>query len=278
MSVEPDVADHYTTGALTNRVRLALSELGIDPDTATAEDLKACDEFHTGGVQATDALLDHLQISSETRVLDIGCGIGGPARLLASRFGCHSTGVDLTEEFVETARDLSQMVGLGDQTRFLQGSALDLPIDDQSADLALLLHVGMNVEDKPRLFSEAYRVLAPGGTFAVFDVMRGADIDSDLVFPLPWSSVAETSFVTAPSAYIAAAGSAGFDLIHQRDRGDFAKEFFAEVAARVEREGPPKLGIHLMMGATAGEKIKNYVLNLHAHRIAPFELIFRKEA
>ncbi|MEM9139779.1 MAG: class I SAM-dependent methyltransferase [Pseudomonadota bacterium] len=276
MTVETEVARHYTTGALTQRVRAALTAMGVDPDAATAEDLKACDEFHTGGVQATDALLEHLEITAATRVLDIGCGIGGPARLLASRYGCTAVGVDLTQEFVDTAAELSEMVGLDQKTAFHQGSALDLPLPAESADLALLLHVGMNIEDKPKIFAEAFRVLSPGGTFAVFDVMRDRDTETPLIFPLPWSSVAETSFVTPPIAYQNAAQAAGFTEIHHRNRSDFAKAFFAEVFAKVAAEGPPALGIHLMMGDTAGDKIKNYVQNLDAGRISPVELIFRK--
>ncbi|MEM7058173.1 MAG: methyltransferase domain-containing protein [Pseudomonadota bacterium] len=278
MVLEENVSAHYTTGGLTDRVRGALKELGVDPDAATAEDLKACDEFHTGGVQSSDALLEFLTITPETRVLDIGCGIGGPARLLASRYGCRSTGVDLTQEFVDTAKDLSAMVGLSDQTSFLQGSGLDLPVEDSSAHLALLLHVGMNIEDKAGLFAEAHRALSPGGIFAVFDVMRGADDSTGLVFPLPWSSVAKTSFVVPPGAYKDAATATGFTLIHERDRAEFAKDFFAEVFESVARDGPPKLGIHLMMGDTAGAKIQNYVKNLDAGRITPVELIFRKNA
>ena len=276
MTLEATVADHYTTGDLTGRIKAALTDLGVDLDTATAEDLKAGDEFHTGGVLATNALLEFLTITPDTRVLDIGCGIGGPARLLASRYGCKSTGVDLTQEFIDTANDLSAMVGLADQTTFLQGSALDLPVADGSADLALLLHVGMNIEDKARVFTEAYRVLSPGGTFAIFEVMRGADASSDLVFPLPWSSVPETSFVTPADAYTDAAEKAGFTLTHERDRTQFAKDFFAETFRKIAADGPPRLGIGLMMGATAGEKLGNYSKNLDVDRVAPVEMIFRK--
>lgn len=275
MTIETDVAAHYTTGSLTERVRDALRALGKDPDQATADDLKAVDEFHTGGVAATDLLVENLTVTSDTRVLDIGSGIGGPARYFAHRFGCHATGIDLTEEFVETARDLSEMVGLAGQTDYHLGSALDLPFQDASFDLALLLHVGMNIADKARLMAEAARVLAPGGTFAVFDVMR-ADDPSDIVFPLPWSTVAETSFVAPPSAYIAAATTAGLTLEQQTDRTQFAKDFFTEVFAKIAAEGPSPLGIHLMMGETAGQKIQNYVANLDAGRISPVELIFRK--
>ena len=277
MTVETQIADHYTTGALTERVRQALRDLGIDPDRATADDLKACDEFHTGGVAATDVLVEGLKVTSDMRVLDIGSGIGGPARYFANRYGCHATGIDLTPEFVETARDLSAMVGLSDQTVFQQASALDLPFDTDRFHLGLLLHVGMNIEDKTTLFAEAARVLSPGGTFLVFDVMR-ADDPSDLLFPLPWSSVAETSFVVPPSDYKAAARAAGLELTEERDMTDFARDFFDQVFAAIAKDGPSPLGIHLMMGPTAGEKIKNYVANLDAGRIAPTALYFRKPA
>lgn len=275
MTVETEIAAHYTTGSLTDRVRDALRALGTDPDQATADDLKACDEFHTGGVAATELLVESLSVTAETRVLDIGSGIGGPARYFAHRFGCHATGIDLTQEFVVTARDLSALVGLSDNTTFQQGSALDLPFQSASFDLALLLHVGMNIADKGRLMAQAARVLAPGGTFAVFDVMASGT-DEQLVFPLPWSSVAETSFVVPPLVYKNAAAAVGLVLEHEHDRTQFAKDFFYAVFAAIAKDGPSPLGIHLMMGETAGQKIQNYVANLNAGRIAPTELIFRK--
>lgn len=277
MTVEATVADHYTTGALFDRVKAALVELGTAPGKATASDLKACDEFHTGGAAATEELLKRLIVTAETRVLDIGSGIGGPARFFADRFGCHATGIDLTQEFVDCASELSQLVGLSDHTSFLQGSALDLPFDDGAFDLALLLHVGMNIEDKTALFAEARRVLAPGGTFAIFDVMAGP-VAKDLVFPLPWSTVPDTSFVRPPATYRKAASAAGFHVDVETDQTRFAKDFFAEVFTQIAAKGPSPLGIHLMMGPTAGEKIQNYVANLEAGRIAPTETIFRVPA
>ncbi|MEM9011883.1 MAG: class I SAM-dependent methyltransferase [Pseudomonadota bacterium] len=276
MGTEQMVAAHYTTGALYDRVIQALRASGVDPDHAAPEALAAGDEFHTGGREATDALLEQLTIGAETRVLDIGSGIGGPARHIAQRYGCHVTGVDLTEEFVETARRLSDLVGMGDKVRFLQGSGTELPLEAGSVDLALILHVGMNIADKDRLTAEAARVLSPGGTLAIFDVMR-AGAAGDLIFPLPWSSVPETSFVVPPAVYKDAATAAGLTLVGERDRSAFALDFFAKSAARIEEHGPAPLGIHLMMGETAGEKLGNYVKNLEAGRIAPTELIFRRD-
>ncbi|MEM1004446.1 MAG: methyltransferase domain-containing protein [Pseudomonadota bacterium] len=273
--IEDEVTRHYTTGALTERVRAALTASGVDPDAATVADLKAGDEFHTGGVLATDNLFDQLAPTRATRVLDVGCGIGGTSRYIVDRYGSTVTGIDLTPEFVETATALSGIVGHSDQATFLVGSALDIPVPDAGFDLAVMLHVGMNIKDKAGLFGEVARTLASGGTFAVFDVMGGA-VAEPLVFPLPWSTVAETSFVDPPDIYKQAAAAAGLDLIVETDRTDFALEFFQEVFARLAESGPPALGIHLMMGETAPEKFQNYVTNLKAGRIRPTEMIFRK--
>jgi SAM-dependent methyltransferase len=275
--IEGDVARHYTTAAITDRIMAGLEALGVEIAAARPADLKPVDEFHTGGMEATLALLEQLDISPDTEVLDIGSGIGGTARAVVERYGCRVTGVDLTEAFVDAARALTTMVGLGDKTNFKQGSALALPVEDAGFDLAFLLHVGMNIADKPGLFREARRALRPGGTFAIFEVMkRGSD---PIKFPLPWSSVAETSFVDLPATYRAAADAAGFELVSERDRSDFAGDFFARVSAMIaERGGPPPLGIHLLMGDTAPTKIANYVTCLENGRIAPTEMIFRLPA
>ena len=273
-SIEGDVARHYTTGAIIERILAALESLGVEIASARPEDLKPVDEFHTGGMEATLALLEQLDITPKTDVLDIGSGIGGTARTLAARYGCRVTGIDLTEEFVDAARALTAMVGLGDRASFRLGSALALPVPDAGFDLAFLLHVGMNIADKPGLFAEARRALRPGGTFAIFEVMkRGPD---PLDFPVPWSTAPETSFVDPPETYRAAADAAGFELVSERDRSEFASGFFARISAMMaERGGPPPLGIHLLMGEAAPLKIQNYVTALEAGRIAPIEMIFR---
>lgn len=261
--IEQAVAQHYTTGALTERVRAALEASGIDPDAATVADLKAGDEFHTGGVQATDNLFAQLSLTHATRVLDVGCGIGGTSRYIVDRYDATVTGVDLTPEFVETAKTLSDLVGHSSKTSFVVGSALNMPVADAGFDLAVMFHVGMNIEDKAGLIAEVSRALATGGTFALFDVMGGT-VAEPLVFPLPWSTVAETSFVDPPEVYVEAANAAGLELITRTDRTDFALAFFEQAFARMAESGPPALGIHLMMGETAPEKFQNYVTNLKA--------------
>ncbi len=270
-----DIASHYSTDQLYERILEGARAAGADPDNLIPDDLKAVDEFHTGGMEATEALFAQLRITPETRVLDIGSGIGGTARAITTRYVAHVTGVDLTPLFVETAMRLSAATGLADRTSFQVGSGTDLPVGDGGFDLALLMHVGMNVADKATLFREAHRALASGGTFAIFDVMRGTTPGS-MSFPVPWSSVAETSFVVPPADYRSAAEAAGFALVSERDRTDFAKAFFDKVGKMIaEMGGPPPVGIHLLMGDTAPQKIENYLTMLHAGLIAPFEMIFR---
>lgn len=268
---ETAVAEHYTTGALFDRIVAALNEAGVDPKDATYDDLKAGDEFHTGGVLATDHLLSQVEISPNMQVLDVGSGIGGTSRYIAHKFGAQVHGIDLTPEFVDAAGQLSGLVGLTDKTSFQVGSAVEMPVPDAQFDLAVMLHVGMNIAGKDDLLAEVARTLKPGGRFALFDVMKG-ESHTPLLFPLPWSTVAETSFLATPTAYESAGQKAGLTLVEKSDRSDFTRDFFAKAFAKP----PSAMGIHLMMGDTALDKFKNYVANLEAGCLLPVEMIFEK--
>lgn len=274
MPVEEDVARHYTSGNLLERIRQGLAAMGCDPDNPGLDDLKPVDEFHIGGVEATRDLLAQIGLGPAAALLDIGSGLGGPARFIASSTGCHVTGIDLTEEFVATARALSGLTGLGDRTSFVTGSALDLPFAAASFDAATLIHVGMNLPDKLALFKGVARVLRAGGAFAVYDVMRVGP--GDLAYPVPWAETAATDFSVPPEAYRAAAEAAGFTIAAERGRCSFALDFFrarqADVAAR---GGLPPLGIHLLTGVTGPQKMRNMMNNIEAGMVAPVEMICR---
>lgn len=275
MTLEEDVARHYANSGLLARIDAALEAAGADPAHPTIDDLKPVDEFHTGGIEATTALLDQLEVTPEMTVVDLGCGLGGTARHLVHRYGATVYGIDLTEEFVATGAALNDRLGLSERIALVTGSVLDLPYEEDAADLITMFHVGMNIADKGQLFAEAARVLKPGGRFAIFDVMQGA-VAEDIIFPVPWSGVAETSHVEPPGAYRRAAFDAGLEEVNERDRSDFALQFFGRVFRLIAAQGPPPVGIHLLMGESAGEKIENYVANVKARRIAPTEMIFRK--
>ena len=271
---ETRVATHYDTGAMLDRIREGLRVAGADPDRPHPDALKPVDEFHTGGIEATAALLDPLGITPRTRVLDIGSGIGGTARHIATRYGARVTGIDLTPAFVETANALSAMCGLGGQTGFHVASAYELPVESHSVDLATMMHVGMNLEDKVSLFREVARVLAPGGRFALFDIMSRSGEPHD--FPVPWATSADHSFVDHPETYRRAAARAGLGLIHQRDRHAYASAFFRRVTAALDANGPPPVGLHLIMGDEAPVRYGNAVRATIEGKIGPWELVFRK--
>lgn len=273
MSINQEIANHYTNGSLLDTIHSALGVIGKTTDTITVDDLAPVDEFHIGGRAASEGFLGQLGLTPDTHVLDIGCGIGGPARFAAQRFGCKVTGIDLTEEFVETGNELTKWVGLADRISLHQGSALSMPFEAQSFDGAYLFHVGMNIADKAALFAETSRMLPAGAVFGVFDIMQVGD--GKLTFPVPWASTPEQSAVASLAEYKTLLGVAGFEIVGERNRTDFALDFFAKLVAR-SAGGPPPLGLHLMMGASIKQKIPNMVAGFAARHIAPVELICRK--
>ena len=274
MTVEREVADHYAHGALIEAIEKALAASGIDRDAVTVADLAPVDEFHIGGRPATVDLAVQIALAPSDRVLDVGCGLGGAARFFADEVGCAVTGIDLTAEYVATARTLSGWVGLGERNTFEHASALAMPFGDASFDAAYMLHVGMNIEAKTELFTEIARVLAPGGKLGIFDIMRTND--GEVVYPVPWAETAETSYVASPEETREFLQGAGFEVLEIENRRDFALQFFHQRLAGVDGGGTPPLGLHLVMGETWREKFKNTLANTEAGRIAPVQMIARR--
>lgn len=274
MSGTQEVADHYTHGSLIDAIKTGIAEVGKTPETVTIDDLSAIDEFHIGGRAASIEFLDQLSLSAGTHVLDVGCGLGGPARFTTSRYGSTVTGIDLTAEFVQTGQTLCQWVRLDNTIELVEGSALDMPFNNAGFDAAYMMHVGMNIADKENLFAEVARVLKPGSTFGVYDVMQ--TVEDEISFPVPWAETPATSALASPEQYKNALQKAGFEITAERNRRDFALAFFAELAAKTQAAGgPPPLGIHLLMGESRVVKVKNMADNIAAGRIAPVEMIAR---
>lgn len=271
------VEGHYTHGRLTDAIRDGVLKMGKSIEQVRVEDLGPVDEFHIGGRLATDAFLDQLQIDSTHHVLDVGCGLGGGSRRAAQKYGCRMTGVDLTREYVETGRTLCEWVGLADQIRLDVEDASALPYSAAEFDRAYIMHVGMNIADKQSLASELYRVLRPGGKLGIYDIMQIGD--GDLDFPVPWATSAQGSSLATPAVYRSALEAAGFKVVAERNRSEFALEFFKQLRAKIAGSGgPPPLGLHILMGESAPTKIKNMVENIARGVIAPVELIAEKAA
>jgi ubiquinone/menaquinone biosynthesis C-methylase UbiE len=269
------VSDHYTHGDLVAAIRAGIASLGKTPGSITSDDLAPIDEFHIGGREATAELIGQLALSATDHVLDIGCGLGGAARFVADRHGCRVTGIDVTREYVDVGNMLCEWVGLADRISLQHGDALSIPFPDRTFDGAWMLHVGMNIADKARLCSEVGRVLKPGARFAIYDVMRTAK--GEITYPLPWATTAALSAVTEPEEYRKALQSAGFTIVSERNRRDFALAYFDEQRAKVSAAGAlPPLGLHILMGEKTRQQARNMHDNIAAGRLAPVELISEK--
>ena len=273
MSIETNVASYYTRGRLEDSILQALSNAGKDPANLTHGDLAALDEFHVGGREATQELAAQMELRPGLRLLDVGSGIGGPARYFAAEQGCLVTGIDLTEEFVSVARSLTHRTKLDHAVEFRQGSALAMPFENASFDRAYTIHVCMNIADKLGLFKEVRRVLKPDGIFAIFDLMRTGE--GPIRYPVPWAPTEETSFVARVSDYRDALAAAGFRVTAERRRGAFALEFTQRMMARVAQGGPPMLGLHLLMGEQTKLLLSNVQTMIQEGILEPVELIAR---
>jgi ubiquinone/menaquinone biosynthesis C-methylase UbiE len=268
MNVEERIAAYYSRGKLEEKILGMLRSAGKNLDQLSTEDLAAVDEFHVGGREATKSLADFMELRPGMHLLDVGCGIGGPARYFAER-GCQVTGIDLTEEFLRVAESLTRMVKLDHNARFRQASALELPFDSDTFDGAYEIHAGMNIADKAGVFREVARVLKPQARFAIFDIMRRGEGTFD--FPLPWAERPETSFVTGVEDYRDALQKAGFRIEHERERRQFALEFMERM--RAQAASAPTLGVQLLMGEQAPLMLKNVNEGIAAGALEPVELV-----
>lgn len=274
MSYDKSVSDHYLHGNLLNAIKAALPALGKTMQTITVEDLAPVDEFHIGGRVATDHLLEQLRFHKQQHILDVGCGLGGAARYVAIQYKTKVTGIDLTLEYIETGKELCNWLNLTN-VNLIQGSALELPFNENSFDGAYMLHVGMNIEDKALLFKQIYNVLKPGTSFGVYDIMRQKD--GELIYPVPWATTNATSKLATPEQYQNTLTDAGFSIKTINNRHEFAIQFFQQLKAKIEADGgPPPLGLHTLMQQSAAGKVKNMIENIGNNLIAPIEIIAEK--
>lgn len=270
MAGTDELTEHYGRDGLVTAIEAALTRLGLDRSALTEADLAPVGEFHIGGRAATGHLLDRAGFDPSAKVLDIGCGTGGTARLLSSSVAS-VTGVDLTDDYVEAGREMNRWLGLDDRIELRTGNALKLPSADEAFDGAVMLHVGMNIEDKPRLMAEVARVLVPGAVFALYDIMLVGPGEPD--YPMPWADNASMSHLAGSEQYRDGAEQAGFHVHTVESRADFALAFFERLQTS---GGPSPLGLQILMGPTAGQKIANLAEAVRAGILAPVEMILVK--
>jgi SAM-dependent methyltransferase len=254
------VREHYAATGLTRRIRSALTSIAPDGQTLSVAQLAPLDQFHTRGILATAELAAAARLEPSSRVLDVGCGIGGPARYLAATLGCTVTGVDLSPGFIDAATYLTERCALSDRVTFQVGDALHLPFEDGAFDAVFLQHVAMNVEDRAALYTEVRRVLTPAGRFATYDVVLR---DGNVVYPLPWARDASTSFLMREGETCTALADAGFQALLWRDDSQTAVDWFKATLAAPPPSGPGSgSGSGASLGVVVGPDFQAMTANL----------------
>lgn len=265
---------HYGRPGLVDSIRAALRNAGKDLDRLTIDDLEPLEEFHIGGRAATLALASAAGIRPDSTVVDLGCGIGGPARALAHRHHCRVAGLDLTRAFCEVARELTLRTHLDARIEIVRGNALAAPFRDASFDVAWMQHMSMNVPDKRALFAEARRLLRPGGTLAFYEILAGTAPLAH--YPVPWARSEALSFLRSLTEIRALLESLGFAAIGWVDRTADAIGWFREVLQRVAEHGPPPLGVADLVGPEFPSMARNVRRNLEETRLVVVEAVLRR--
>ena len=265
------VERHYTRTNLENTILTALRNAGKDVDQLTVDDLAPIDEFHTRGREATANLASLLNqdLQPNIHVLDVGSGIGGPSRYLASRFGCRVTGVDLVGEYCRVADSLARRVKLGNLLTYRQGDATHIPYDDATFDVVWTQHASMNIAYKKRFYSEMYRVLKPGGKLAIYDVFKGSNSSniggstSSIHFPVPWASDPSIShLLPREDARKLLNEVIRFKEVVWEDKTESVIDWIKQMIKRAQISGPPQIGLHVLVGPHWSELVKNLLKNL----------------
>ena len=277
MAAGDKVQDHYASEGIAARILAALKAAGGgEAGPITPDALAPLDHFHGRGLKATQEMVALLEPRSGERILDIGGGIGGPARWIAARFGCHVTSLDLTPEFCRAAEELNAATGLSDRVHVAEGSALDLPFAENEFDRAYSENVAMNIEDKRRFYAEALRVLQPGAVFAFSHYGAGPRGEPD--YPLPWAAGPATSFLSSPEETRDQVLAAGFEIVLFRDKTEEVLPDLRENRRRLQEHGLPLLGLQTLMG----ERIRDFQINVarsaEEGRLSVIEALARKPA
>jgi ubiquinone/menaquinone biosynthesis C-methylase UbiE len=266
------VANHYSRDpTLADVIAGHFQSSGKDLKALTTADLATIDEFHIRGRKATLELAEQMKLDTGSEVLDIGSGLGGPARTVAETYGCRVTGIDLTQAFCDAAAAMSEWAGLGNQTSFKQGDATNLPFADRRYDAAMTIHVAMNISAKDKMYTEARRVVKPGGIFAVYDVVKGEG--GDVLYPVPWAREPSISHLATPEQMKSLLSGAGFKLLDIKDSTEESQTFFEKMTAKIAKTGVSPVAWRLFLGDDFPEMARNQVRNVTERRIRTVSFI-----
>jgi ubiquinone/menaquinone biosynthesis C-methylase UbiE len=270
-----DVEQHYGRGRILDSILAALREMGKDITRLRPEDLAPVDEFHIRGREATVELASRAALNPGARVLDVGSGLGGSARYLASEHQCSVTGIDLTQEYVDVANTLAAKVGLSNRVTFRRASALEMPFDNGAFEVVWTEHVQMNIADKLSFYREICRVTRPGGTLLFHDVFQGNG--GPLHYPVPWAEHPSISFLAASEEVRAILENLNYVIQDWVDKSQPSLQWILAAMEKSNVSGPPRIGTHLLMGDSAKSKFENAIRNLQEGRIVVYQARARKQ-
>ena len=266
MNIDSLVDQFYGFGGIMEKIEAGLCLAGKDVNSVTVDDIAPIDEFHIRGRESTLEVAELAKLAASDLVLDVGCGLGGTARYLSEKFKCNVVGIDITEEYISIGKKLTEFVGLSDRVELRHGSALNIPYEDERFDIVWTEHVQMNIADKNRFYSEIARVLKPGGRLLFHDIFLG--LGDPPIYPTPWAENESISALTTGRETRFIIEQVGLKIDHWLIKVQESIEFFQRILARIEADGPPPIGTHLLMGDNAKDKLQNILRNLSEDRVS----------
>lgn len=258
-NLNKNIENHYLKEGLYQDIINRLQEQNIDLDNVKRSDIAGADEFHVRGATVSKELANSIDLSG-LNVLDVGCGLGGPCRMLADEYNCQATGIDLSNEYIRTANQLSELVHLNNKTTFIQGNATELPFENNSFDVVWTQHVQMNIPNKEKFYSEINRVLKPGGHFLFYNILKKGN--GEVNYPMPWANNSSLCFLFKEDEMDNYLKEFGLTKVQSTNQTKAGIDFFNTLVNRLKEFGPPKIGLNVLMGETTKPKLMNLLAHL----------------
>ncbi len=268
-----NIENHYLKEELFEDIISRLIEQGINLEKVKRSDIAGADEFHVRGAAVSKELANSINLNGVS-VLDVGCGLGGPCRMLADEYNCQATGIDLSNEYIRTAKELSKLVNLDSKTTFIQGDATSLPFDDNTFDVIWTQHVQMNIPDKEKFYSEISRVLKVGGHFLYYDILKKED--GEVNYPMPWASTSDLSFLFKEVEMGSFLKQSGLTKEQSTDQTQAGIDFFNALVAKLKEFGSLKMGLNVLMGETTKPKLMNLLTHLKSGELELKSGVYKK--
>tara|TARA_B100001057_G_scaffold406071_1_gene419274 strand:+ start:813 stop:1637 length:825 start_codon:yes stop_codon:yes gene_type:complete len=272
-NLNKNIQNHYLKEELYEDILSRLKEQGVDLNNVKRSDIAGVDEFHVRGAAVSKELAENLDLKGAT-VLDVGCGLGGPCRMLAEEYSCQVTGLDLSNEYVRTAKELSKLVKLDNKTSFIQGDATSLPFGDNTFDVIWTQHVQMNIPNKEKFYSEISRVLKSGGHFLYYDILKKGD--GEVNYPMPWASTSDISFLFKEKDMDNFLTQFALTKEQSNDQTQYGIDYLNALFAKLKEFGPPKIGLNALMGETTKPKLINLLGHLKSGELELKSGVYKK--